>query len=163
MAILFEYVWALFIATTIANALFLKYRSREHVRLKPELKEGYDKFFKGIIIYGNIPWVIVAIGNLCGITNNLFEYFNPKLLNPAVLVFHGSVIALWLVSIYWVYFNGGAEFIERHPGLFNKKGFEGKRTEITAKQVKLFLPLMLAGGVAALAMMWVVDFPAPQF
>ena len=79
-------------------------------------------------------------------------------MNPTVLIFHGSIIILWMLGIIWIYFHNGAEFIERHPGLFVKSSFSGN-TNITAKQVKIFFPLMLLGGIAGMIMMWLWEVP----
>ncbi|OYT15639.1 MAG: hypothetical protein B7C24_11990 [Bacteroidetes bacterium 4572_77] len=152
----------MFIAVTIANGLILKYRSKKYIAQNPELEEGYDKYFKGWMIYGNIPWIIMMIGNLSGTTQNTFEYFNPKALNPMVLVFHFSIIILWILSARWIYFKNGAEFIENHPGLLQKSSFSGN-TNVTAKQIKLFFPLLLLGGIVGMGMMWFMDFPTPHF
>ncbi len=62
MEIVFKHTWIMFIAVTIANGLILKFRSKKYIAEKPELKEGYDKYFRGWLLYGNIPWVIMAIG-----------------------------------------------------------------------------------------------------
>jgi len=94
----------------------------------------------------------MAIGNISGMTNNTFEYFNPKIMNPMVLIFHASIIVLWILSVNWIYFKNGAEFIEKHPGLIKKSSFRGN-TNVTAKQIKLFFPLMLLGGIAGMIMM----------
>lgn len=152
----------MFITVTIANGLILKYRSKQYITQNPELKEGYDKYIMGWMIYGNIPWVVMMIGNLSGITQSTFEYFNPKAMNPMVLIFHCSIIVLWILSLRWIYFKNGAEFIETHPGLMQKSSFSGK-TNITAKQIKLFYPLMLLGGIAGMVIMWISDIPVPQF
>ena len=152
----------MFIAMTIANGLVLKHRSKKYIAENPELEEGYDKYFKGLLFYGNIPWVIMMIGDLSGVTQNTFEYFNPKAMNPMVLVFHFSIIVLWVLSVRWIYFKDGAEFIVTHPGLIQKSSFSGK-TNVTVKQIKFFFPLMLFGGIAGMIMMWIIDFPTPQF
>ena len=152
----------MFIAATIANGLILKYRSKKYIAQNPELADGYDKYFKGWLIYGNIPWLIMMIGNLSGMTQNTFEYFNPIALNPLVLFFHFSVIVLWVLSLRWIYFKNGAEFIEKHPGLIQKTSLSGN-TNVTAKQIKFFFPFMLMGGIFAMIMMWIMDFPIPQF
>ena len=162
MEIIFKHTWIMFIAVTIANGLILKYRSKKYTAEKPELEDGYDKSFKGWLFYGNIPWVIMMIGNLSGMTQNTFEYFNPKAMNAIVLVFHFSIILLWVLSVRWIYFKNGAEFIETHPGLIQKSSLSGN-TNVTAKQIKLFFPLMLLGGIAGMIMMWIMDFPTPQF
>lgn len=155
MEILLKNLWILLVVGTVGNALILKYRSNKYIQSNPELKEGYDKFFKGILFYGNIPWVIIGIGQLAGLTQDIFEYFEPRDMNPIVLVFHAAMVVLWILSVRWIYFKGGAEFMERHPGLLRKSAFTSDT--VTAKQVKLFFPLMLAGGIVAMVMMWVVD------
>ena len=48
----------MFIAVTIANRLILKYRSKKYKAEKPELEDGYDKYFKGWLFYGNIPGLL---------------------------------------------------------------------------------------------------------
>lgn len=162
MELIFKHTWIMFIAVTIANGLILKYRSKKYIVQNPELEKGYDQYFKGWMIYGNIPWVIMMVGNLSGITQSTFEYFNPKTMNPMVLIFHFSIIILWVLSVRWIYFKNGAEFIETHPGLIQKSSFSGN-TSVTAKQIKLFFPLMLLGGIAGMVMMWFMNFPTPQF
>lgn len=77
--LIFKHVWIIFIAVTIINGLVIKHRSKKCIAQNPELEEGYNKLFKGLIIYGNIPWVIIMIGNLCGITQSFLNTFNPKL------------------------------------------------------------------------------------
>ena len=162
MEIIFKHTWIMFIAVTITNGLILKYRSKKYIAQNPKLKKGYDKYFKGWLIYGNVPWLIMMLGNLSELTQNTFEYFNPKTMNPMVLTFHFSIVILWVLSVRWIYFKNGAEFIENHPGLMQKSSFSGN-TNVTAKQIKLFFPLMLFGGIAGMVMMWFIDFPSPQF
>ncbi len=152
----------MFIAVTVANGLIFKYRSKKYIARNPELKEGYDKFYKGIMIYGNIPWIIMMVGNITGITQNIFEYFSPRDMNPMVLIFHFSILVLWILGVRWIYFKNGAEFIEAHPGLVQRSSFNGP-TDVTAKQIKLFFPLILLGSIVGMAMMWIVDIPSPQF
>ena len=66
------------------------------------------------------------------------------------------------ISNILIVFNGGAEFIERHPGLFVKSSSSGNQN-VTAKQVKLFVPLMLLGGIIGMLMMWVMDSPFSKY
>lgn len=71
-------------------------------------------------------------------------------MNPIVLLFHASIVAIWILSVRWIYFKDGAEFLERHPGLL--------RGNPTAKSIKIFFPFMLIGGIAGMVMMWVMSF-----
>ena len=150
---IFRYFWIPFIAVTILSGFIGKYRSKKYILKNPELAKGYNKYFNGYMIFGNIPWLIIMIGNLSGITQSFFEYLDPKSLNPIVLLFHFYIIVLWILGIIWIYFKGGAEFIEMHPGLVQRSSFSGN-TNVTAKQVKLFFPLMLLGGIAGMITMW---------
>jgi len=162
LGIIFKQTWIMFIAVTIANAFILKSRAKEYIAKNPDLKKGYENLFKGIIFFGNIPWTIIAIGNLSGMTNSIFDFFNPRSMNPVVLTFHASIIALWILSVYWIYFRNGAAFLERHPGLIRRRGFNGN-SDVTAKQIKIFFPLMLLGGIAGMIMMWNMKIPTPIF
>lgn len=162
MEIIFRHTWILFIAVTIVNSFLFKYRSKKYILEKPALEAGYNTLFKGWLFYGNIPWVIMAIGNLSGMTNNTFAYFSPRQMNPIVLLFHAAIVVLWGLSIWWIYFRDGAAFIEKHPGLVQTSGFSG-RDNVTAKQIKLFYPLMLLGGIIGMIMMWQMDMPVLHF
>lgn len=141
--------WILLIAVTFANALVMRRNAKKHLLAQPELKDGYDQMFRAVLIYGNIPWLIMAIGNLSGITRGTFDYLAPSQMNPMVLIFHFSIVVLWILSVRWIYFKGGADFLERHPGMF--------RQNATAKEIKIFFPLMLAGGIFGMIMMWFLD------
>ena len=160
MEILYEDTWIMFIAVTVFNALILKFRSKKYISENPALEEGYDKYIKGILFYGNIPWVIIMIGNISGMTHSTFDYFNPRSMNPIVLIFHFSIIVLWILSVRWIYFRNGAEFIETHPGLFMESPFSGN-TNLTSTQIKLFFPLVLLSGIVGMIMMWLIDIPSP--
>lgn len=158
METIFKNPWIFLIGVTIANGMFLKHNSKKYIAQNPELEQGYDMLFKGLITYGNIPWVIMMIGNLSGMTQYGFEYLNPRAMNPMVLAFHLSIILLWVLGIRWIYFKNGAEFMESHPGLLRKKGF-GDDTDLTAIEIKMFFSLMLMGGITGMVILWVVDLP----
>jgi hypothetical protein len=137
MEIIFICIWVAFTAITFFNAMWIRSNAQEYIARDPALKDGYDKMIKVYIILLNIPLIIIAIGSFTGITKSVFDYLRPKTLNPAVLVFHTYIIVLWVWSIFWIYFQNGAEFLERHPGLIRVSNF---KTNIypTAKQIKLF-------------------------
>lgn len=158
MEFIFRHGWVMLIAVTIANYFILKPRTQKYVDQNPDLKIGYDKLFKAILIYGNIPWVIMALGDITAQTNSVFDYFNPKSFNPFVLTFHFYIIIVWALSVRWVYFKNGADFLIRHPGFVHIRGF-GNSVTPTSTLVKIFFALALLGGIAGMTMMWLVDFP----
>jgi hypothetical protein len=158
MDIIFRFGWIFLIIMTIINGFVLKYRSKKYIDQNPELADGYDKLFKGWLLYGNIPWLVMAIGDLTKITNGIWEYFNPKLMNPMVLLFHASIIIIWIIGSNWIYFKNGADFLAKHPGLFKFEG-PGFSNDITSsKAIKIIWTLGLIGGIAGMTMMWTMNF-----
>jgi hypothetical protein len=153
---IFHYFWIAFIIVTAANAFIMRARSKKYIQQNPELEAGYSTMFRAIIIYGNIPWVIMGAGILLGLTKSIFSYFFPSQLNPIVLIFHASVIVIWVLSVRWIYFKGGAEMLESHPGLLRTNLSGGN---YTAKQIKFFFPIALIGGIAGMVMMWLIKVP----
>mgnify|MGYP001156575483 FL=1 len=161
MFLIFKYFWVLFIVTPLLNAIFIKRRVQKYIIEKPELEDGYNMYIKNSIFLGVIPAVIMGIAILSQSVESMFDFFQPRKLNPYVLAFHTCVVIYWILSIRWIYFNKGAEFLEEHPGLIVKNSF-GKTSNVTAKEVKIFFPLMLLGGVIGEVMMWNMNFSIPK-
>lgn len=91
----------------------------------------------------------------------IFDFFNPRTMNPIMLLFYFAIIAIGMVTTIWIYLLNGAEFIERHPEVVQVNLF-GNRTHFTARQVKLFYPVMAALFIAVIVLLWKVDIPAPS-
>ena len=142
----------MFIAVTVANALILRVRSRRHIRERPELAEGYQRLFYGVLFWGNLPWFVMAIGIELGGVPDMFAYFRPRNDNPFVLAWFGIVIALWLLGFYWLFARRGAEFLVEHPGLLRG---EPK----SPNMVRFFYCLMVAGGIAGLYFIFFAGVP----
>lgn len=143
----FNNTWVLFIAATVFNAFYLKARSQKIIEKRPDLQEGYDQLFRGYLIYLNVPWVVMGIGILFGGVPGVFGFFRPRDGNIFVLAFHAVIVILWILSIWWLYFKGGAEFLVKHPGVFN---FDFQSPML----VKIYFGLALAGGVIGIISMW---------
>ena len=144
---IFDNIWVLFILVTVFNAFYLKNRSKKVVVKQPDLQEGYDQLFKGYLIYLNIPWLVMGIGVLLGGVPSAFSFFKPRDGNIFVLAFHASIVILWILSIWWLYFKGGAEFLVKYPGVFN----QDIQSPIL---LKIYFGLALAGGVMGMVFMW---------
>lgn len=157
MDFIFSQVWILFIVITIANGLMWRYKSKHYINDNPELKEGYDKLIKGWLVYGNIPWAIIGIGMLTGLTKNIDEFFNPKVINPIVILFFISIIILWIIGSYWMFFKGGAELLVKHPGLFTQPEKGNEKFELM--KIKLLWIAGIIGGIIGLIFMYKMNFP----
>lgn len=151
-----KYFWIIFIVITLANAITMKIRAKKRIEADPSLKLGYDMIFKGIITWGNIPWVIMGAGIITGRVPTIFHYFRPQDGNPFVIAFYISVFLIWILGTYWLFVKNGAEMLVKHPGIFNYDF-------LSPAMIKLFWILCLAGGVAGVAMMFVMNVPLPNF
>ncbi len=160
MAPIFQFIflngWVVFIVFTVLNAFMLKARSQKTIARKPDLRAGYEQLFRGYLVYMNIPWLVMGFGMLVGKLPNIFSFFTPRQGNLFVLAFHASIVILWILSVRWIYFKGGAEFIVRHPGALN--------AEINSPlQIKLLFGVMLLGGILGMGFMWAMNFPGITF
>ena len=144
---IFNNGWILFILVTVFNAFYLKARSKKFIDKQPDLQEGYDQLFKGYLIYLNIPWIVMGIGILFGGVPSVYSFFRPRDGNIFVLAFHATVVILWMLSIWWFYFNGGAEFLIKYSGVFN-------RDIQSPMLLKTYFGLSLLGGIIGMAFMW---------
>ena len=152
---LFKHAWLLFIIVTCINAYYLKFHSKKNIEQNPFLEDGYEKIFRGYLIYLNIPWVMMGIGMIFGDFRSVFDFlFGVRSGNPFILLFFGSVLALWILTVVWIYFQGGAEFLIQHPGAI--------RTMTKSPiEIKIYVALMLLGGVFALVGLWTTGEFAP--
>jgi hypothetical protein len=151
MPVIDRVFWLIAIAVTCANAYILYSRSKAEVARNPELKTGYDSLLKGFLISMNIPWLVMGVGMLIGGVQSVFDYSNPRAGNPYVIAFHSAIFILWALCVFWIYFEGGAEFLVKHPGWIN---YNIK----SVLALKLLLALFLFGGAFAEVAMW---FRAP--
>src|SRR5262249_32571488 len=150
----FRHAWLVFIAVTIVNALIFRARSRRPISRDPSLQEGYRKLFWGLLIWGNLPWVIMGLGCLVGGVPTTFHYLRPPDGNPFILAFFASSFLIGILGTYWLFVRGDAETIIRHPGLFNVD-FQ------SPAMLKLSWCLCLAGGITGVISMLVPGLLLP--
>jgi hypothetical protein len=149
-----KYFWALAIVATGINVAIYRARSSKHIQENSELAEGYSRLLRGYFVWMNIPWVVMGAGCTFGEIPTIWHYFRPQDGNPYVLAWFASVFLVWLVGTFWLLFQGGAEMLVKHPGLFN--------VNISSPtKVKLFWLFCLAFGIFGVAMMWTQNIPLP--
>src|SRR5262249_16223638 len=147
-----KYFWLLALFVTVWNAYALKRGVRKLVAEHPELEEGYEKIFKGYLFIGSLPWIVMGVWRLSGSVDGVFDFFRPREGNPFVLALHAVIIAIWALAVNWIYLGTGAEFLVKHPGVFNWN-FKSPRG------VKVMTAICLAGGVLGMYSMWSMQGP----
>jgi hypothetical protein len=147
-----RHAWVVFIVVTVFNALAFKFRSQANIQRRPDLAVGYNQVFKGILLWGNLPWIVMGIGILFGGVQSIFSYFRPRDGNPFVLAWFGVVVGLWIVGFYWVFARRGAEFLIEHPGLLSN-------CPKSPAMVRLLYCFMVGGGIVGLIVLFVADIP----
>lgn len=157
-----QYIWILFILVNFFNAYLLRKKAAEFIEESPEKENGYKIIFKNFLIYGSIPWIIIGIGNTFGLTESVFDYFQPSKMNPMVLLFHFSIIAIWILLIRFIFFKNGAKFLENHPGIIRVNSFGNVNDNPSENTIKLITIVGIIGGIIAMSMMWFVTIPFPK-
>ncbi len=89
----------------------------------------------------------MGIGIVLGGVPGTFSFLRPRDGNLFVLAFHGTIIVLWILGIRWIYMNGGAEFLIKYPGAFN-------RNIQSPKFIKVYFGLALFVGLMGMIVMW---------
>jgi len=153
--IMTRWFWAICIVCCFANAAVLRFRAQKRIHENPELEDGYRIIIKGFLIWMNIPWIVMGIGHLVGGVPTVLHFFRPSDGNPYVLGFWASIVVMWVLGTYWLFYRQGAEMLVRHPGLF-RSDFKSAIT------VKFHWILCVAGGVVALIAMFIMDIPLPN-
>lgn len=158
-----KYFWLVAIIVTVIHWFMFRKRAQKYIDQNPQLAEGYAALFRGYLFWMNIPWGVMGVGCTVGGIPAVWHYLRPRDGNPYVLAWFVSVFFLWVFGTFWRFFNDGAETLARHPGAIEfRYGFKSK--DITSPMlIKAVWRLALAGGVAGVGAMWLVDIPIPTF
>jgi hypothetical protein len=89
----------------------------------------------------------MGIGMIFGGVPSTFTYFAPRHGNLFVIAFYISLVTLYLLGIWWIYFKGGAEFLVKYYGSLYRK-------YQSPLLVKTYFGISLLGGIVAMAVMW---------
>jgi hypothetical protein len=112
-----KYLWAFFLVMGLINS-FLSWRSLlKDIEKNEVLKAKYRHLFIQYVIWTNIPWVMMGAGILLGGTRSVLDYLQPSSGNFAVLTWWGLFMVMNFVLAIWIFFAGGAETLEKYPGL----------------------------------------------
>lgn len=140
----------------------MRKKTEKFIEESPDKESGYGIIFKSFLIYGSIPWFIIGIGNTLGLTESVFDYFQPSKMNPIVLLFHLSIVVIWILLIRFIFFKNGAKFLENHHGIIRVNSFGNVNDKPSENTIKLITIVGIIGGIIAMSMMWFVTIPFPK-
>jgi hypothetical protein len=149
-----KWFWAFFAAMALANTTILWVRSRRDVAAHPERSASYDRLILGYAVAVSVPWLVAGGVLLAGEADGFLDFVRPASARPAVQLWHGLLVGMWALLLYWLFARRGAEQLAAHPALLN-------RTCLTAEALKLWLTLGVVGGVIAEIAMWSGFVPLP--
>jgi hypothetical protein len=81
------------------------------------IKQKYLQLFVLYAIWLNLPWLVMGAGILSGGAHGVLDYLVPSSGNLTVVFWWGLFLAMNFTIAIWVFFAGGAEKLEKFPGL----------------------------------------------
>ncbi|MGH9380057.1 MAG: hypothetical protein ACRD2Z_05545 [Thermoanaerobaculia bacterium] len=118
MELVFRHFWIAFVVVTFVNGQGWWNRVQSRIRAQPDLEPGYRRLYRGYLFWTNLPWLVMGFGILSGQVPSMFDFLNPSGGNTFVVAWWGLLAALLCLGTYWIFFGGGAEMLERHPGVY---------------------------------------------
>ncbi len=156
---LIENFWLVLIAVNFINGFVMWRRAQEYIKENPDLRPGYLQIIKGFILFASIPWLVMGLGQITGMTKSLFQYFSPAAMNPFVLLFHFSLIMIWALGSFWIFGWGGADKLASHPGIIQMRGLGMSKNIDSSTTIKFFWGAVTLGGLVAEIIMWLGEIP----
>ncbi len=154
--VLSKYFWLLGIAVTGINALAIELSCRRHIRQHPELRLAYSRVMCGMLVWWNLPWVVMGIGIMLGRVPTLWHYFFEIRGNVFVLAWWVSVFAMAIVSSRWAFSHDAAQLCSRLSRLC-------KWPLLHATGIGVFILVALAGGLVLFTAIYLRNPPLPEF
>jgi len=111
------YICLFFITVISSAAMGMRLRKKYCLPDNPELLKFHTMFVRYLILWCNIPWIVMGFGSAVGSVPTLFHYFHLSEGNPYVISWVISVIWVWGIGSYHVFFRDGAEMLVRYPDI----------------------------------------------
>jgi hypothetical protein len=104
-----RYFWLICIGTALINYLWLAHFSQPEPGVDPVQRRKYMAWFWGL---STVPWWFAGYAQLTGEVPKVWAFFRPQDRNPYVWAFYASILAVYVVTAYWVLFRDGARIAE---------------------------------------------------
>jgi hypothetical protein len=105
--LIWEYFWLIGLVFGVFN--YLRARKQLAALNGGGLANEGHRYLKVFTAGVNLPWVVMAAGQLLGYTPTVWYYFRPQDENPFVIAWLVVVFVLSFAYAWWVLFSCGAE------------------------------------------------------
>ena len=151
MELLLRHFWIALVVVTVLNGRAWWGRAQSRIQSQPDLEPGYRRLYRGYLFWTNVPWLAMGLGILSGQVPSIFEFLRPSEGNAFVLAWWGLMAGVLCLGTYWIFFGGGAETLERHPGVYMVPQWP-------ASKLRVFWLALVAWNVAIATMLF-LGFP----
>lgn len=104
------------------NVWVLWRQAQPRIQASPELEAGYRRLVRELLIWANLPAVVLAVGILSGGLPSMSTVIaSPAPANPFALAVHAAICWSFALALFRL-FNGGAEFLATHPSWLTMQG-----------------------------------------
>ena len=157
--LLSRYFWLVCLATSFINYLLARRRMRAATTDPRAVEEG-EQYMRRFALAAALPWALMGLGQMSGITPTIWYYFRPQDLNPFVTAWFACIFVASVIHAGWVLSMDGAEKIRRFD-LWSAAGVRGRKPKTDT-----FIKLMAAAGPFFI-LLWIalvvsMDAPIPK-
>jgi hypothetical protein len=117
VGLVFRHFWLAFVVVTVVNGQAWWRQIQGRIREAPELAPGYRRLYRGYLFWANVPWLLMGAGVLSGRVGGVHDFLQPRAGNPVVVGWWAALAMLLALGTWWIMLGGGAETLERHPGV----------------------------------------------
>ncbi len=154
--------FALAVIINFVNAYIIYSKGTKGLDPDSELIEGYKKLAYFFAFVFNIPFIIMLVGCLSGNVTDMLDFFKPWQMNPYVVGFYVGALVIYLYILYFIFFQGGAEFLIKHRNLLTKVQVLNSEIQLTESMIKVFSVVMVIFGISIMAILWLNVFQLPN-
>jgi hypothetical protein len=115
--LIYRHLWAAFVLVSVVSSCAWWPEARHRVRSDPALEPGYRRLCRGYLFWTNVPWLLMGLGVASGLVPSSLDFANPSTGNVFVVLWWVAMYGLLALASYWMLAAGGAELLERHPGI----------------------------------------------
>lgn len=127
-----QYFWLLAFVFSLVN--IWRYQKTIKPLMKGKRKAGYQNAMLALWLIP-LVWLVMGVGVSTGIVPGTLSFFNLSQANAFVWIWHAIVALLVFVFVGWVFFAGGDQFFEAHPGLLGRTSSQALRV----RELSLFI------------------------